>query len=180
VDDDLGGTVALAEAPPQVAIITELDTNAYIQRRRSLVIRHVTDHEIVALIEIVSPGSKSGQHAFDQFLEKIFSALDHGIHVLLVDLHPPTRRDPRGLHAVIADAYGQEVKGLDPAKPLTLASYLAGNIRRGFVQPTAVGDALTAMPVFLEHSHYVLAPLEETYMAAWRTIPHHLQAKLSH
>src|SRR5687768_12963606 len=156
------GAIALAEAPPQVEIVTDLDTDFYVRRRRALVIRHVSDHRIVALLEIVSPGNKSSQHAFDQFLAKVLSALDQGINVVLIDLHPPTPRDPRGLHAVIAEAYGREIAGLDPAKPFTLASYLAGNERRGFAQLAAVGDLLTSMPLFLEDAYYIRLPLEET------------------
>jgi len=173
------GAVALADAPPEVAIVTEFDTDAYVRRRRTLVIRHVSDHQIIALIEIVSPGNKSSQHAFDQFLTKVLSALDQGINVLLIDLHPPTRRDPRGLHAAIAEAYGSEVRGLDPTRPLTLASYLAGDVRRGFAQPAAIGNALIPMPLFLENAYYIRLPLEATYMAAWKSIPRHLQDELS-
>jgi hypothetical protein len=173
------GAIALAEAPPQVAIVTDLDTDFYIRRRRTIAIRHVSDHRIVAMIEIVSPGNKSSQHAFDQFLEKVFSALDQGINVVLIDLHPPTSRDPRGLHAVIAEAYGREIEGLDPAKPLTLASYLAGSERRAFAQPVAVGEHLTPMPLFLEDAYYIQLPLEETYMGAWQSIPRHIQQTLS-
>jgi hypothetical protein len=178
--DDLAGAVAIADAPPQASIVTDLDTAFYIRKRRTIVIRHVTDHDIIALIEIVSAGNKSSQHAFDQFVSKVLSALDQGIHVLLLDLHPPTSRDPRGLHAVIAEACGGVVTGLDPARPLTLASYFARDHRRGFVEPLAVGDLLTAMPLFLEDAYYVSVPLEETYMAAWQSLPRHLRAALSH
>jgi len=177
--DDRAGALALAEAPPEVAIVTDLDTDFYVRKRRTIVIRHVSDHRIVAFIEIVSPGNKSSQHAFDQFMQKMFSALDQGINVVLVDLYPPTSRDPRGLHAVIAAAYGCEVTGLDPAKPFTLASYLAGDQRRGFAQPAGIGDSLAAMPLFLEDAYYIRLPLEETYMAAWRTIPRHIRQDLS-
>lgn len=173
------GAIALAEAPPQVAIVTELDTDHYVRRRRTVVIRHVSDHRIVAFIEIVSPGNKSSQHAFDQFIDKVFSALDQGINVVLIDLHRPTSRDPRGLHAVIAEAYGRVITGLDPQKPFTLASYLSGDERRGFAQPAAVGDLLTSMPLFLDDSYYVRLPLEETYAAAWLTIPRHIRETLS-
>ncbi|HEX5105121.1 MAG TPA: DUF4058 family protein [Pirellulaceae bacterium] len=173
------GAIALAEAPPQVEIVTDLDTDFYVRRRRTLVIRHASDHRIVALIEVVSPGNKSSQHAFDQFLEKIFSALDQGINVVLIDLHPPTLRDPRGLHAVITEAYGREIAGLGAAKNLTLASYLAGSERRAFAQPVAVGDHLTPMPLFLEDAYYIQLPLEETYMAAWNSIPRHIQQSLT-
>jgi hypothetical protein len=179
LSNEPSGAIALAEAPPQVAIVTDLDTDHYVRKRRTIVIRHVSDHRIVAFIEIVSPGNKSSQHAFEQFIDKEFSALDQGINVVLVDLHRPTSRDPRGLHAVIAEAYGREISGLDPDKPFTLASYLAGSERRGFAQPASVGDQLTSMPLFLDDAYYIRLPLEETYMAAWQMIPRHIQQALS-
>jgi hypothetical protein len=178
--DEVEGAVALADAPPRVSIVTDLDTDHYIRKRRTIVIRHVTDHEIIALIEVVSPGNKSSQHAFDQFVNKVFSALDQGINVLLLDLHWPTARDPQGLHAVIAEGYGRSVTGLDPARPFTLASYLAREDRTGFVEPLAPGDELKTMPLFLENAYYINIPLEESYMAAWQTLPRHLREVLSH
>ncbi|MEX2173428.1 MAG: DUF4058 family protein [Pirellulaceae bacterium] len=168
----------LEEAPPRVAIVTELDADAYVHKRRTLVIRHVSDDSVVALVEIVSAGNKSSRHAFEQFLDKILAALDQGLHLLIIDLHPPTARDPQGIHAAIAEALGSQVTGLDPAKPLTQVSYLARSGRRGYAQPLAVGDALTEMPLFLRKDRYVNVPLEETYSSAFASVPKHLRAIL--
>ncbi len=173
-----GGTLLLEAAPPQVAIVTEFDTDVYPRLRRTLAIRHVTDDTLVAMIEIVSPGNKSSRHAFDQFLEKVLAALDYGIHLLIADLHPRTPRDPGGIHAVIAEALGKRIDHLDPKKPLTLASYRASSDRRGYAQPLAVGEPLSPMPLFLTAESYVNVPLEETYSSAFRSIPKHLRELL--
>ena len=46
------------------------------------------------MIEIVSPGNKSSQTELKAFVEKAIQALSTGIHLLIVNLFPPTRRDP--------------------------------------------------------------------------------------
>lgn len=173
------GTLLLAEAPPRVDIVTELQSDTYIRKRRTLAIRHITDDYLIALIEILSPGNKSSQHAFSQFIDKALQALDFGLHLLLVDLHLPTSRDPQGIHAAITGALGRMATGLNPAKPLTLASYLARGDRKGFAQPLAVGDRLRDMPLFLSENEYVNVPLEETYMSAFEHLPRHIQAALA-
>src|SRR5687768_17390393 len=53
---DTGG-IALAEAPPRVQRITTLEP-VVLTRRRSLAIRHVSGHRLIALIEIVSRANK--------------------------------------------------------------------------------------------------------------------------
>jgi len=169
------GTLLLEEAPPRVAIVTEFDVDQYTRLRRTLVVRHVSDDTPVALIEIVSPGNKSSRHAFDQFLEKVLEAIDNGLHVLIADLHPRTPRDPRGIHAAVAQALDHELPDADPSKPLTLVSYLAANGRRGYAQPLAVGDELAAMPLFLTSERYINVPLEETYSSAFHSVPKHLR-----
>ena len=59
----------------------------------------------------------------------------------------------------------------EPDKPLTLAAYEADGGIRAFVEPLAVGDTLTPMPLYLRPGEYVLVPLEETYQAAWQGVP---------
>ena len=54
---------------------------------------------------------------------------------------------------------------------MTLVAYAAGLTKRAFVEPIAVGDVLTPMPLFLEPEAYVNVPLEETYQAAYRGVP---------
>lgn len=63
---------------------------------------------MVAVIEIVSPGNKSSRHALEAFVTKIADFLTQGVHVLVIDLLPPTRRDPQGIHGAIWDGLGEE------------------------------------------------------------------------
>lgn len=67
-------------------------------------------------------------------------AIQAGIHVLVVDLHPPTARDPREIHGTIAEALGGEQTRFDPGQPLTLVAYRASGETEAYVQPAAIGD----------------------------------------
>ncbi len=55
--------------------------------------------------------------------------------------------------------------------PLTLVSYTAGQPVQAWIEPIAVGATLTSMPLFLSREHYILLPLEQTYMQAWPGMP---------
>lgn len=51
--------VMLADAPPQVAFHVVDESNWYVRKANAIVIHHVSDHRVVAVIGIVSPGSVS-------------------------------------------------------------------------------------------------------------------------
>ncbi len=143
----------------------------YALKRRTLVIRHASGDRVVALLESVSPGNKSARHAIRSFVEKAVEALYRGYHLLVVDLFPPTPRDPNGIHAAIWGEFSDDPYAPPPGDPLTLAAYSAGPQKRAYVEPTAVGRELLPMPLFLEPEVYVEVPLEETYRAAYRGVP---------
>jgi Protein of unknown function (DUF4058) len=166
-----GGTV-LAEAPPQVRRRHTVEPAA-LARRRSLAIRHVSGHRLVALLEIVSPANKDRAGHVEDFAAKVVSALDAGVHVLVVDLFPPGSHDEHGMHGTILQRLEQSDEPYDlPAdEPLTLASYAAGPQIEIFLEHRAVGAVLPDMPLFLRPDRYVSVPLETTYQAAYRGVP---------
>ena len=144
-------------------------------RGNRIVIRHRLG-EVVCVLEIVSPGNKSGRAALRAFVEKTIEFLRQGIHLLVIDLLPPTARDPQGMHKAIWDEIEEEPFVLPPAKPLTLAAYVAGDLLTGsettaYVELVGVGQTLPDMPAYLDRSGYVPVPLEATYQAAWATCP---------
>jgi hypothetical protein len=165
------GTVAVATAPPKVRLVVRPETDAYALKRRTLVIRHVSRHRIVALVEILSPGNKASRHGLRSFLDKACSALAQGIHLLLIDLFPPTPRDPQGIHGALWQQVADAGHEHPAAEPLTLAAYMAGPVPTAYVEPLAVGRELPDMPLFLEPGEYVNVPLEATYQAAYRSVP---------
>jgi hypothetical protein len=164
------GGLAVAEAPPKVRRqLTATET--YRQRRRTLAIRHVSGHRLVAMVEIVSPANKDRPESVDEFVAKTVEALDLGVHVLLLDLLPPGRHDPRGLHGAVWNQFDEGPYDLPVAEPLSLASYAAGLPVRAYLEHLAVGSALPNMPLFLHSERYIQAPLEATYQTGYCGMP---------
>src|SRR4051794_1531398 len=97
----------------------------YVEKANRITIRH-SSGKVVSVIEIVSPGNKASRAHLRAFAEKAADFLWQGIHLLVIDLFPPTARDPQGIHKAIWDELHEEPFELPPDTPLTLASYLAG------------------------------------------------------
>ena len=91
--------IAVAEHPPQVSLTEQAEEKLYARKRNWIAIRHRSGDQTVALIDVVSPGNKQSSQELNRFLEKIDAALEIGIHVLILDLHPAGRHDTRGIHA---------------------------------------------------------------------------------
>jgi hypothetical protein len=144
-----------------------------LSRRRSLAIRHVSGHRLVALVEILSPANKDRPRSVRQFATKVVEALDAGIHLLLVDLLPPGPSDPQGMHGVIRQHLeaSDEPYDLPADEPLTLAGYTAGPQVEVYLEHLAAGASLPPMPLFLNPDRYVNVPLEPTYLAAYQGMP---------
>jgi Protein of unknown function (DUF4058) len=146
------GGVALAPAPPPSArVIQKFERINYAKRADRVVIRHGRGR-VVAIIEIVSPGNKDSRHALRSFVEKAADILSQGIHLVVVDLFPPTPRDPQGIHKAIWDEFGDEPFDFLPEKPLTVASYIGGDLPTAYVESVGVGDRLPAIPLFLPNT----------------------------
>jgi hypothetical protein len=162
----------VAEAPPRTRRKHTVEPAA-LARRRSLAIRHVSGHRLVALLEIVSPANKDRLRHVEDFTGKAVDALDAGVHLLLVDLLPPGPQDPGGMHGAVLRRLEQSDEPYDlPAdEPLTLASYAAGPVVEIYAEHLAVGAALPEMPLFLRPDRYVNVPLEATYQSAYRGMP---------
>jgi len=170
--------IAVATSPPQVALVQDLEANVYARRKSVLTVRHAaTGDRIVANIEIVSPGNKGSRNAIKTLVEKSARTLENGVHLLHIDLHPITVRDPLGIHALIWEELGGDPPPTLP-KPLTMAAYVAAPALRAFVEPVAVGDHLKPMPLFLTVDDYVNVPLEEGYVRAFKSLPRKWRARL--
>lgn len=163
------GSVA-TQLPPVAKIIRRSSQELYADRANRIVLKHHLGR-IIAVIEIVSPGNKSGRAALRDFVEKTMEFLKAGVHVLVIDLFPPTLRDPAGIHKVIWDEIEEEEFSFPPGKNRILASYKTGTERIAFVEPIAVGDALPAMPLYLSARYHIQVPLEPSYQAAWDAGP---------
>jgi len=164
--------IALADSPPRVRHKLVADESAaYRARQRTLTIRRTSVHYIVALLEIVSPGNKDRETSVQDFVKKVESVLVRGIHVLIVDLFPPGKHDPRGMHGEIWSRYASQGYDLPAEQPLTLSSYLADDEVEAYVEHLNFGDPLPDMPLFLDDDTYIYVPLETTYQAAFLDLP---------
>ncbi|HYV36171.1 MAG TPA: DUF4058 family protein [Gemmataceae bacterium] len=171
------GGLALDVHPPKARIVARTEAGSYARKANRVTIRH-PDGDVVSMVEIVSPGNKDSRHAVRAFARKAVEFLHAGLHLLIVDLFPPSKRDPQGMHKVIWDRLHDEPFVLPPDKPLTVAAYSAGTEIVGYIEPCAVGDPLPDMPVFLTAQRYVPCPLETTYQVAWEQFPVPLRGPL--
>jgi hypothetical protein len=166
------GSLAVAEAPPKVrrrvAFTPEAAARAL---RRTLAVRHVSTHRVVALVEIVSPANKDRPRHVADLVGKIADALTRGVNVTLIDLFPPGPHDPLGLHCAVCEEFDVSDEPPPPDQPLILASYCADRFPVAYLEPLAVGGVLPDMPLFLDPDRYVNVPLEATYQAAYRGMP---------
>jgi hypothetical protein len=166
------GGLTVAEAPPRVSRRQTIVPSTA-SRRRTLTVRHVSGHRIVAMIEIVSPANKDRARHVEDLAEKVASALEHGVHVLLVDLLPPGPYDREGIHGAVLQQLNPDAKAptTEANAPLTVASYVAGPEVDVYSEPLGLGDDLPEMPLFLDPDRYIRTPLEPTYEAAYRGMP---------
>lgn len=167
-----GGGTAVAEVPPRVSRRQSVELSVQ-SLRRTLAVRHVSGHRLVAMVEILSPANKDRPQTAEEFVDKTEAALRRGVHVLVIDLLPPGPHDLRGMHDLIW-------RRLDPSSgpynlpadaPLTLASYAAAPLVEAYLEHLAPGAALAEMPLFLHPDRYINVPLEPTYLAAYAGMP---------
>ena len=176
-DASEGGTTLLL-SPPKVRLVAEAELEFYRRRQSVVAVRHVSGDRTLAVIEVVSRGNKASRHALRSLLDKATELLDRRIHLLILDLHPPTPRDPEGIHGAIwEDLTGQSYVAPED-KPLTLVAYESNATVRAYIEPVAVGDVLPDMPLFLEPGAHVPVPLEATYRSAFAAVPRRWQTVL--
>ena len=172
---DRGGTAT--RMTPQTRIVQKSTKEHYAERANRIVIQQRLGHTI-AVIEIVSPGNKDRTRAFKQFIEKSQDFISEGIHLLVVDLFPPTKRDPHGVHRAIWDDFEDEGKefAFPAGKDRIAVSYDAGVMENvAYIEPLAVGDTIPDMPLFLGSGYNVKVPLEAAYLTTWSFLPADLQ-----
>src|SRR5260370_31467270 len=61
------GAVALAVAAPKVHFRARTEVDRYATKAKAIVIRHTSRHQVIAVVEIVSPGNKNSRHALRDF-----------------------------------------------------------------------------------------------------------------
>lgn len=141
-------------------------------RERRVTVFSARDERRVAVIEVVSPGNKDSRPRAEFFQRRLVECLGAGLHLLVIDLLPPTTAAPGFAARVARDlgdaegrvrATGREVTSFErQSDPLAIKIYQ---------RDVAVGAPLPDMPLFLLRGAHVLAPLEATYSETVAALP---------
>src|SRR5262249_30721860 len=78
-----GGT-AVAVRAPRTRLTARAEADAYARKASRIAVRH-RHGQIIAVIEIVSPGNKASRAEFRSLVEKSADLLRQGIHLMVVD-----------------------------------------------------------------------------------------------
>lgn len=155
------------------------------ERANRVVVRHHLG-DVVSVIEVVSPGNKSGKIAVREFVAKAVDFLRSGVNLMIVDPFPPGSQDPQTLHKLIWDEFDEGVPFELPSdEPLLLVSYRAAApivelTPEAFIEPLGGGAELPDLPVWLDTDVYVKLPLERTYREAWNVCPSDFRFLVEH
>jgi hypothetical protein len=172
-DSNGGQSTTAVLARPKTTVHEIVNADNIAELARTIAIRYVSSHRVVAMIEIISPANKDREDSVAAIVGKTVRALSQGIHVLLVDLLKPGSYDPHGLHQRLRQACSTLESDPEDSSALSiLVSYQS--FRRhfeAFIEFPKYREAIPAMPVFLSQSNYVNVPLEETYQRAWNGMP---------
>src|SRR5262245_46658855 len=95
-----GGVVTATRPKTRYVFRSEEEISA--GRGNRITIRHPLGR-VVCVIEIVSPGNKGSRSALRSFVEKTVEFLRQGVNLLVIDLFPPSVRDPQGMPKAIWD-----------------------------------------------------------------------------
>lgn len=145
--DTTGAGVAVA-TQPRVRMDSEPVPARRLRRRRRVTVRRQDDDRIVAIIELSSPSNKDRPASVRRFAEKVASYLEGGVHTLLIDLLPPTARDPFGLAGAVWEYFGRRRHRPTAEEPLSLAAFRWTEPGvEAEIEPTAVGRPLVPMPL---------------------------------
>jgi len=169
----VGGGLAVADSPPRARKISRLpwEGSSYARKANRIVIRHRRG-QLIAALEVVSPGNKDSRNGITAFVGKVVDFLHNGIHVVMIDPFPAGPRDPAGLHALVWDEMdGPAVEPPPADKPLLVVAYEAGGELTAYTDSLAIGDEWPDTPLFLAPGWYVNLPLARTYAAAWDETP---------
>lgn len=165
-DGDRGGGVAVAVKRPRAGA----RLSASPVKQSTLAVRRVGTDRVVALIELASPSNKDRAASVTAYVEKAKAALEHGVHVVHLDMLPPTPHVPANLSSAIWDAVDGRDYPFDPAKPFAADSFVADRVNEVYANSLGLGDEWPDTPLFLDAETYIELPLAATYAQAFAGI----------
>lgn len=157
------GGVAVAVRPPRAGA----RLSASPVKQSSLAVRRVGTDRLVALLELASPSNKDRAASVSAYVEKAKAALDAGVHLVHLDMLPPTPHAPANLSAAIWDAVNGADYPFALAKPFAADGFMADRVIELYANPLALGDEWPDVPLFLDTETYIDLPLAATYAQAF-------------
>lgn len=125
--------------------------------------------QIVAVIELVSPGNKDAHEKVDLFVEKSVNYLAAGVHYSLIDILSPTKFVDNFAKKILFAIKGGEIL---TEKSLYAAAFqcITPAIQL-YYREFEVGENLPEIPIFLTSDYFVLLDLKETYSDTMEDLP---------
>lgn len=160
------GGLAVATKPPKA--MAHLTANP--TRRSTVVVRETGTRRVVALIELASAANKDRPENVAAYAAKAKAALDAMVHVVHLDILPPTKFTPIGLGGAIWTAVSGSDYPFTTDKPLAADSFQAGRVVELYANALAVGDGVPDVPLFLSEEIYIDLPLAVTYAEVFASI----------
>ncbi len=160
-------------SPPRPKIAVQVDF-AHLDSYEVRIYQDVGGAELRAAIELISPANKDREGSRRTFAAKCAGYLQHGIGVVIVDVVTAHKAN---LHAELFDVL--EVKGRGPAwesaTGLYTVAYRAVTVRKkprieAWPEILTLGEALTIVPLWLTLDLSVPVRLEDSYLAACRSL----------
>ena len=100
--DEVAGTVPMSSgsgvllAASKLQPTAETDLAFYRRKQSAITVRHVSGDDLVAMVEVLSPGNKASRNSLRAFVDKAANLLEKQIHLLLLDVLPPGAATRRG------------------------------------------------------------------------------------
>jgi len=159
------GIATVTWATPEPTLTLEVDpTELYAYE--VLIFDQRRGRELVAAIELVSPGNKDRLETRQAFVSKCVALLQEKICVSIVDLVTVMNFN---LYSEVLDIFGQTDPAFSPTPPATYAvtcrsRRLANGSRfESWAYPMVVGERLPTLPIWLTSDHAILLDLESSY-----------------
>jgi hypothetical protein len=84
---------------------------------KAVTVRHADHHQPVAAIVWVTRQDKQTPYRLRALLQTAVGAITRGVHLLVIDLYPPTPRAPKDIHTSLWEDLTGAVLGFLPASP---------------------------------------------------------------
>lgn len=168
-----GGGGAARPSPSSPKPTLTIAPPPFVQHKeRRVAIFSGRDERRVSVIELVSPGNKDSAVRAEWFRRKLLDYLEAGLHLLVIDLLPPTGLVLDGFADALVHDLGcsEKLRGGGP-QTCAFECQIAPPRVQVYAAELAVGAPLPSAPLFLEPSIHVEIPLEESYLETVERLP---------